>query len=75
MILCITRWNSYADRKMDLVLRTTEAVLNTIPEKSIKHTMNEMYRTIFIRLRMIITRVIRSIENGANSRINFQNSG
>ena len=58
-----------------LVIRTFEAVLNTIPEKSIKHTMNEMYRTIFIRLRMIITRVIRSIENGANSRINFQNSG
>ena len=58
-----------------LVIRTFEAVPNAIPEKSIKHTMNEMYRTIFIRLRMIITRVIRSIENGANSRINFQNSG
>ena len=58
-----------------LVIRTFEAVLNAIPEKSTKHTMNEMYRTIFIRLRMIITRVIRSIENGANSRINFQNSG
>jgi len=38
-----------------LVIRTFEAVLNVISEKSIKHTMNEMYRTIFIRLRMIIT--------------------
>ena len=39
-----------------LVIRTFEVVLNAIPEKSTKHTMNEKYRTIFIRLRMIITR-------------------
>ena len=56
MILCITRWNSYADRKMVLVLRTTEVVLNAIPEKSSKYTLNEKYLTIFIRLRIFITK-------------------
>ena len=41
---------------MVLVLRTTEVVLNAIPEKSSKYTVNEKYLTIFIRLRIFITK-------------------
>jgi len=42
--------------KWFLVLRTIEVVLNAIPEKSSKHTVNEKYLTIFIRLRIFITK-------------------
>ncbi len=37
-----------------LAIRTFEVVLNAIPKKSTKHTIKEKYRTIFIRLRMVI---------------------
>ena len=42
--------------KWFLVLRTIEVVLNAIPEKSTKHRVNEKYLTIFIRLRIFITK-------------------
>ena len=42
--------------KWFLVLRTIEVVLNAIPEKSSKYTVNEKYLMIFIRLRIFITK-------------------
>ena len=41
---------------MVLVLRTTEVVLNAIPEKSTKYTENEKYLIIFIGLRIFISK-------------------
>ena len=42
--------------KWFLVLRTIEVILNAIPEKSSKYTVNEKYLMIFIRLRIFITK-------------------
>ena len=42
--------------KWFLVLRTFEVVLNAIPEKSTKYTVNEKYLITFIRLRIFISK-------------------